>query len=782
MQETIEQSEGSVDSARQAAVTSAALLRLKRWEPSDAALDAELRADQGMFEIVADLEAALAEEGSIDACTTSTSRRQHLRTCAFEHLETRRGNTTAKIDAMINGAQEALQRKYDPKKDKALDPQPFETLLSAEMANLVQEMCPELNDKIKELQSSVKAKAQEHYLRLKSSLDKKDYKAASEVFYSWKFVEPVASLNAFSQVPGETAFNEELKKHAEVLAQEAKVLIQSSGLDQLRDVAKRIIILSKFGSDIDRASTYAADAINEVLARAEAKFHISGMQALANELRKIDPAIGNEVISSSNSFKTLVIAEFNEKTKRDIGLVKKLFVERNPKIGEQVWRKHEEFKRYYDRYLERCIQGTVGHIEDPLAFLVNEARDHVNNDKSADLDPLSRAKRFVGLTNHNQQEVPKVLAAIFAWWTIEFYLNIKKQHASFTADAAKLRQANDVQVVCILRLLGATSDTSLVDVQNHLAEVPTGEGKSVTIGVLATTLALYGYHVDCVCYSSMLSKRDYEDFKSMFESFGLNDKIRYGTFDTLSEELLKERHGDLRSLATASLTREGKRSGGLKPLAELPMRVMIVDEVDVFCSATFLGGTYNPTAQIEGPQVVALLRHVWSLRLSRLDMNSIAAHESYRSVLASGLVSASNAWFLQEAVVKMHSLMSKGRPKRKYVIQNGRIAYSIAGRDEYSTDWTYTWETNTAYFFAFESGEITEQQLANNLALFVSCGQLAYARLPKAFERILGVTGTLDESKLPPQMHDVLKKEVGIQRNRRRVQRMARRATRRSAV
>ena len=218
LQETIEQSEGSVDSARQAAVTSAALLRLKRWEPSDAALDAELRADQGMFEIVADLEAALAEEGSIDACTTSTSRRQHLRTCAFEPLETRRGNTTAKIDAMINGAQEALQRNYDPKKDKALDPQPFETLLSAEMANLVQEMCPELNDKIKELQSSVKAKAQEHYLRLKSSLNKKDYKAASEVFYSWKFVEPVASLNAFSQVPGETAFNEELKKHADDLA------------------------------------------------------------------------------------------------------------------------------------------------------------------------------------------------------------------------------------------------------------------------------------------------------------------------------------------------------------------------------------------------------------------------------------------------------------------------------------------------------------------------------------------------------------------------------------
>ena len=28
------------------------------------------------------------------------------------------------------------------------------------------------------------------------------------------------------------------------------------------------------------------------------------------------------------------------------------------------------------------------------------------------------------------------------------------------------------------------------------------------LGVLATTLALYGFNVDCVCYSDMLSKRD----------------------------------------------------------------------------------------------------------------------------------------------------------------------------------------------------------------------------------------------------------------------------------
>ena len=50
------------------------------------------------------------------------------------------------------------------------------------------------------------------------------------------------------------------------------------------------------------------------------------------------------------------------------------------------------------------------------------------------------------------------------------------------------------QVICLLRLLGVT-DRSTFELANHLAEVPTGEGKSVVIGVLATTVALYGYDI-----------------------------------------------------------------------------------------------------------------------------------------------------------------------------------------------------------------------------------------------------------------------------------------------
>ena len=45
--------------------------------------------------------------------------------------------------------------------------------------------------------------------------------------------------------------------------------------------------------------------------------------------------------------------------------------------------------------------------------------------------------------------------------------------------------------------------------RNNLAEVLTGEGKSVVIAVVAILFALLGKKVNCCCYSTDLSKRDY---------------------------------------------------------------------------------------------------------------------------------------------------------------------------------------------------------------------------------------------------------------------------------
>ena len=45
--------------------------------------------------------------------------------------------------------------------------------------------------------------------------------------------------------------------------------------------------------------------------------------------------------------------------------------------------------------------------------------------------------------------------------------------------------------------------------KNKLIELPTGEGKSIILGILAAFFAFIGYEVDVVCYSPYLSQRDY---------------------------------------------------------------------------------------------------------------------------------------------------------------------------------------------------------------------------------------------------------------------------------
>jgi preprotein translocase subunit SecA len=359
----------------------------------------------------------------------------------------------------------------------------------------------------------------------------------------------------------------------------------------------------------------------------------------------------------------------------------------------------------------------------------------------------------------SQEQIPHVLAAIFAWWTMEFYLTLRKRNPEMQVDTAKLRHANNGQVVCLLRLLGATGG-SFVNLVNHLAEVPTGEGKSVILGVLATTLALYGYHVDCVCYSSMLSQRDHGDFAPMFKAFGIVHQVRYGTFDTLSELLITEKYGDLRQAARDYIA---GASSGPKGEQNPPARVLVIDEVDVFCSEAFFGGAYCPQLELKNDQIANLMRHIWSIRSAKLDLISLKGHPAYQGVMSSGALTKQSEWLLDRSVQQMHIAAKAFVPNmHEFKIEHGCILYKVEGRDDYAR-WSYGYETNAEYLHAFEIGKLTDAQLVQGLALHVRCGEFAFAKLPRAFKHILGVTGTLDKSKLPPQMLEVLKTEVQIE-------------------
>ena len=83
------------------------------------------------------------------------------------------------------------------------------------------------------------------------------------------------------------------------------------------------------------------------------------------------------------------------------------------------------------------------------------------------------------------------------------------------------------------------------------------------LAVVAVVLAMFGFDVDCGCYSEYLSGRDLEAFHPLFEAFlgKVQANIRYGTFNVLCERLLNK-HGDVRTLVSTRVNGTGSQSAG----------------------------------------------------------------------------------------------------------------------------------------------------------------------------------------------------------------------------
>ena len=95
--------------------------------------------------------------------------------------------------------------------------------------------------------------------------------------------------------------------------------------------------------------------------------------------------------------------------------------------------------------------------------------------------------------------------------------------------------------------------------ENHLAQILTGEGKCLTLGLLASILALNGLESDIVCYRKFLTEQDGKFMRPFFCFLGVEQKIRYLTFDELCEECiapLRQGSKELIEKGSISVTRQ----------------------------------------------------------------------------------------------------------------------------------------------------------------------------------------------------------------------------------
>lgn len=76
-----------------------------------------------------------------------------------------------------------------------------------------------------------------------------------------------------------------------------------------------------------------------------------------------------------------------------------------------------------------------------------------------------------------------------------------------------------------------------------------------------------------------------------------------------------------------------------------------------------------------------------------------------------------------------------------YKIEDNKIGYKIGDRYQFNANRGYL--TQFAYLREFEESQVTEKAVKDNLGLQIKCGIFSYAEIPRQFDVILGVTGTL---------------------------------------
>jgi len=404
----------------------------------------------------------------------------------------------------------------------------------------------------------------------------------------------------------------------------------------------------------------------------------------------------------------------------------------NEKEGKELEAQYDIFLYHFDAYLKRFLLGVP-----PLEELVAQVKGMVGKKKDNPFANLAEVK----------DSVPKILAGIFAVWSVQASSSTYKE----TKKMECVLKPHPVQVLSLLRLLEADSSTWTQYLKewisgtrtliNHMVQIGTGEGKSVILGGMSVFLALLGFDVHCACYSKYLSKRDLESFSPLFAAFGVMDRIHYATLADLAGTLINE-EVDIRE--ATNLWMQGSWTHTKARNKSTRVKILLIDEVDVFFDRDFYGSSYNPSTYIRDKDINEIMEYIWKNRTNQAQLVQVRKQPPYIR--------------LQEKYAKFLGVISNGVSKMvadvtqfdnpPYVVTQDETGRSVIGYKEFGsvlTNITYGYKTAFAYLKEMENKTISPETAGQFLGLKIECGQFSYAELPgpKHFSCILGVTGTL---------------------------------------
>lgn len=403
---------------------------------------------------------------------------------------------------------------------------------------------------------------------------------------------------------------------------------------------------------------------------------------------------------------------------------------------------YTEFDKLYWDLVESGLSSGTGETE-KVKFSIVEKAKQIAIDKEC----------------KHSQKIVALMAHLFAYWTLftsldDFHAgNASVCNTSPSSKRMYLMQPHAAQVVSIFRLFGLDDNNEI----GGMAEIFTGEGKSVTLAITSAILALLGNNVHCACFSVYLSSRDYEAFRCcLFLPFGVQRFIKYGTFSGLCENFINK-NGSVRKMTEEIISkdREGfaKSLPGRSEITERPT-ILAIDEVDVFFSKDFYGSYYSPRAKIYNDKLFELAKYIYDCHTAG-SMNLLPLRIIKQSKQFLTCLDQFHGWenLLEEALKGMLTDVRKIRstkkddksgkvvPNHQYEVVDGRIGYK--DQDSISFDQVYGYLTMFASFIEHANDKISDTELKKHVAMVLSCGTFSYAEVPKKYAAILGVTGTL---------------------------------------
>eukprot|EP00808_Paulinella_micropora_P003433 g32056.t1 len=584
----------------------------------------------------------------------------------------------------------------------------------------------------------------------------KNFKALEPIWEDLRQLE--TAIKEFSALFGDMPVDSLIKHITADVDQQFQAFYAQQN-DGLNELASFIVNVIKNTHEISQKEVQAHtdEQVRNCLKRYHSKVNFFELA----EILSMDE-VGEELVSSGSypEFQAAVIKKTNDLMAKS-GITSEDAVHRlqnkNPDVDAKTW---ERLKAVHGKYEAKYQELVQKHLKDSK----NEVK----------LDQLTwKVKQLAHKATTNDEDFPILLANMNALWTVSSSAGAWQ----LKQDEAMIKAPNVIQALTLLRLVGADQprESTLANwgksvvgfitgswtskVASHLAEVETGGGKSIVLGLLATFLALLGCQVDVGCYSKRLIERDEADFDEFWKLVGVRAQIGYWTLKELSSHVINER-GDVRELTKAFLTgKERKLEENASP--ERP-RILLIDEVDVFMQKDFYGACYEQGTLIKSPEISNLFKYVWSNRQAPPKLEDMKHTQAYQDVLRA---MPRLEKVLDLAVASMlRDVQHFSTPQYQFKTdEGGRVVLGYRDHGDISTTKQYGFKKCFAYLYEADqkNGRIKASTAEEHLGLTIPCGSFSYAAVPKAtFACTLGVTGTL--STMEDFEREVLKSEFKI--------------------